>query len=162
MNASEMIAQMITAVAVVGMWFLFTKFEKPGWHSLIPFLNEMDKCEFSGISRAVGILISSCILVSLSLISVFGLGFLSELGVPLTEHGINAPVTGTVSVVCTVLGIAVYFIAVGAMIRMYISFNNRHNISQWWLVAWILFPQAAYIYFGLTDWMPAILPAERK
>ena len=38
----------ITIVAIIGLWKVFTKAGKPGWHSIIPFLNMYDLMEIAG------------------------------------------------------------------------------------------------------------------
>ncbi len=40
----------ILVVAVVAQWKIFTKAGKPGWHSIIPFLNLYDLFEISGFN----------------------------------------------------------------------------------------------------------------
>ncbi len=40
----------IAVVAIVAQWKIFTKAGKPGWHSIIPFLNLYDLFEISGFN----------------------------------------------------------------------------------------------------------------
>lgn len=42
------IALIISVLMIVAMWKIFTKAGKPGWHSIIPFLNMYDLVEISG------------------------------------------------------------------------------------------------------------------
>ena len=38
----------VVIVAIIGLWKVFTKAGKPGWHSIIPFLNMYDLMEIAG------------------------------------------------------------------------------------------------------------------
>ncbi len=46
--ASMIVSLVILVVGIVAMWKIFTKAGKPGWHSIIPFLNMYDLVEISG------------------------------------------------------------------------------------------------------------------
>ena len=38
----------VVVIAIIGMWKVFEKAGKPGWHSIIPFLNMYDLMEIAG------------------------------------------------------------------------------------------------------------------
>lgn len=46
--ASMIVSLVILVVGIVAMWKIFSKAGKPGWHSIIPFLNMYDLVEISG------------------------------------------------------------------------------------------------------------------
>ncbi len=45
---SMIVSLVILVVGIVAMWKIFSKAGKPGWHSIIPFLNMYDLVEISG------------------------------------------------------------------------------------------------------------------
>ena len=44
------VALVISVLLIVAEWKIFTKAGKPGWHSIIPFLNLYDLFEISGMN----------------------------------------------------------------------------------------------------------------
>ena len=40
----------ISLLYIISLWKLFSKVGKPGWHSIIPFLNMYDLFEISGMA----------------------------------------------------------------------------------------------------------------
>ena len=46
--ASGVISLAIAILGIVAMWKIFEKAGKPGWHSIIPFLNMYDLVEIAG------------------------------------------------------------------------------------------------------------------
>ena len=50
---------------VVAYWKIFTKAGRPGWHSLIPFLNEWDRTDMSWNSTMAWVMIACMILGSI-------------------------------------------------------------------------------------------------
>ncbi len=46
--ASIVVSLAILILGIVAMWKIFEKAGKPGWHSIIPFLNMYDLVEISG------------------------------------------------------------------------------------------------------------------
>ena len=46
--ASIVISLIILVVGIIAMWKIFQKAGKPGWHSIIPFLNMYDLMEIAG------------------------------------------------------------------------------------------------------------------
>ena len=58
----------IAVVAIIAMWKLFTKAGKPGWHSIIPFLNYYYMFEIAGMNGWMFLLL--CIPIANIVVSI--------------------------------------------------------------------------------------------
>ena len=58
------ITLILVAVILVAMWKVFTKAGKPGWHSLIPYLNAYDLATIAWNKKMAGIFVGATVVYS--------------------------------------------------------------------------------------------------
>ena len=89
---SLIISLVMVVITIVAYWKLFTKAGKPGWHSIIPFLNFYDLFEIAGMNGWFFLLlmipianIIIAIMLFLNLAKAFGKGVGFAIGLIIFE-----------------------------------------------------------------------------
>ena len=116
------------ALSIAGNWMMFKKAGKPGWHSLVPFLNVYD--EFSLCWKGA-----------------YGVFFLVAVtAINLIVHFVN-PVSMVVKIIITVVTIILFIVHVKQCFRLARSFGFG-SLYGFFLV---IFNGLAKIILGLSD-----------
>lgn len=93
-------------IDIIAMWTIFKKAGKPGWHSIIPFLNTYDLYEISWSGKM------GYVAIALSFISSF-----------LSRTVQNDEASGTVAALCGLVGLVLFIISIISYVYLSKSFG---------------------------------------